>query len=188
MKHYDEGTIRAFNGYDTPSTKDTTHICQSQGKVGKAVVVFRNMILNMRKDDLLLNIANKQNFLKILVEKMSNSKIQCIHSYGDADTLITPTTVQSSRYKANIVIGEDTDLVILLLFHANIECENIYFTSQKTTKKKEQDVWSITDAKVELGQELCKSILLHHGQLGCDNTLRLFNVVKSVTCFQRIPT
>ena len=98
-----------YDGYDgIPTAKDTTHTHRSQGKVGKAVVVFRNMILNMRKYDFLLNRANTQSFWRYL---------------------------RKSCNKATVVIDEDTDLVILLLFHANIEWEKIYFTSENNKEK-----------------------------------------------------
>ena len=46
LKHFGEGTIIVFDGYDdTPSTKDTTHIRRSKGKIGKAVVVSGNMLI-----------------------------------------------------------------------------------------------------------------------------------------------
>ena len=189
LKHYGEDTI-VFDGYDgTPSTKDTAHIRRSKGKLGKPVVVTGNMRLNMTKQDFLLNLTNKQTFITILGDKMNNSKLRCIHANGDADTLLVQTAIQCSTRCQTVVIGQDTNLLILLLYHANIEYEKIYFTStaKKTTKKLEQVVWNIADVKVELGQELCKSILVLHALLGCDTTSRLFNTGKgkSVICFQK---
>ena len=78
---------------------------------------------------------------------------------------------------------------MLLLHNANIEEYKIYFTSEETRRKREHDIWCITEAKVELGQELCSSLLLLHALLGCDTTSRLFNngKGKAVTCFLKDP-
>ena len=99
---------------------------------------------------------------------------------NDADTLVV---IQSSIVNPTVVIAEDTDILILLLYHANIEYEKIFFTStaKKTTRTLEQD------AKLELEEELCKSILVLHALLGCDTTSRLFNVGKgkSVIYFKK---
>ena len=191
LKHYGKGTMIVFDGYDgTPSTKDTTHIRRSKGKLGKPVAVKGNMILNMKKQDFLLNFENKQSFLKLLGDQMNNAKLECIHAKGDADSLVVETAIQCSIANATVVIAEDTDILILLLYHANIQYEKIYFTSaaKKTSKKIEQDAWNITDTKLELGEELCKSILILHALLGCDTTSGVFvGKSRSVICFKKDP-
>ena len=77
--------------------------------------------MHMIKDGFYLNSINMQSFMKtLLVEKMNNSRI-------DAGTLITQTAVQSTRYKATAVVGEDMNIGILFLYHENIECDDILY-------------------------------------------------------------
>ena len=58
-----------------------------------------------------------------------------IHDYA-SDVLIIQTAIQSSS-TANTVVGEDTDLLILLLHHANIDSKELYFRPEpkQNTKK-----------------------------------------------------
>lgn len=43
------------------------------------------------------------------------------HADGDADVDIVRAAVSSSRNATTTVIGEDTDLLILLLYHASVQ-------------------------------------------------------------------
>ena len=49
------------------------------------------------------------------------------HARSDADVLIIQTAIQSSSTANTVVVGEDTDLLILLLHHANMDSTELYF-------------------------------------------------------------
>ena len=71
----------------------------------------------MKKVDFLLHKHNKQAFLEMFGTQLSVSDISVMHSDGDADVDI----VSSARTVANTcpvtLLGEDTDLLIPLLWH-----------------------------------------------------------------------
>ncbi|CAB3992865.1 Hypothetical predicted protein [Paramuricea clavata] len=54
-----------------------------------------------------------------------------IQAEGDADVEIVKAAVATSSYKTTCLIGEDTDLLVLLLHHASSNGEKIYFRSDK---------------------------------------------------------
>ena len=182
IKHYGEGTTVVYDGYDgKPSTKDTTHVRRTKGKQGIAVHFTGEMRLNMKKPDFLTNLDNKQRFLEMLAIKMNEAKLQAIQSSGDADLLIVQTAIKSAATRPTVVIGEDTDLLILLLHHVNEDCQRIFFTSeQKSRSKGPTKLWDIKHVKSMLGQEVCDAILLIHALLGCDTTSRLYSIGKGV--------
>ena len=65
IKHYGGGTIVVFDGYvNGPSTKDITHIRHCNGKVGRAVHFLEQIVLNMTKDEFLVNLDNRQRFFR----------------------------------------------------------------------------------------------------------------------------
>ena len=98
----------------------------------------------MKKEDFLTNLDNKQRFLEMLAIRMNENHLQCIQSVGDADLLIVKTAIDSARNKTTVVIGENTNLLILLLYHAKNSGRQILFTSeQRNRTKAKTKLWDI---------------------------------------------
>ena len=182
IKRYGEGTAVVFTGYDgRPSTKDTTHVRRTKGKQSIAVLFTGEMRLNMKKTDFLTNLDNKQRFLEMLIIEMNEAKLQAIFNRLVMRFLIVQTAIRSAVTRPTVVIGEDTDLLILLLHHVNQDCDRIFFTSeQKSRSKGTTKLWDIKHVKSKLGQEICDAILRIHALLGCDTTLRLYSIGKGI--------
>ena len=92
-------------------------------------------------------------------------------------------TVHSSQVCSTTLIGEDTDLLILLLYYAKAENELIYFRSD-TKQSKESKVYNINQLKQVLGY-LCRKLLFVHAYTGCDSTSRIYGVGKK-SVFNRL--
>ena len=83
------------------------------------------------------------------------------------------------------VVGDDTDLLILLLYHAN-ENSNAIFFAPTTKKSSKSRIWNIRKGKEKLGSYTCRHILFIHAMLGCDTTSRLYGLGKAVL-FNKFP-
>ena len=179
-RHYGIGTAVVFDGgYNKSSTKDTTHLRRTKFKKGKEVQFSKSMTLNIKKDDFLLNKNNKQHFLELLCEHFNNKGFVATQASGDAELDIVKAALRSSELQPTILIGEDTDLLMLLLYHSN-DCHDIYFTSEKKSNmKKKTKLWDIAMVRKALGHDVCKRILLIHALLGCDTTSRIYGVNKA---------
>jgi len=57
-----------------------------------------------------------------------------IHADGDADVDIVKAAITMSSYKSTTLIGEDTDLLVLLLYHGAKDCKDLYFGLIKTKR------------------------------------------------------
>ena len=57
------------------------------------------------------------------------NKCSTIHDKGDADVLIVQTAVKCAENREVALIGEDTELLVLLCYHANFENDSIVFKS-----------------------------------------------------------
>ena len=80
-----------------------------------------------------------------------------------------------SAYKSTTLIGEDTDLLVLLLYHAAAnDCKDLYFRSDKG----KPNVYNIKVLKRLLGDDVCSDLLFVHAFSGCDTTSRIFGVGK----------
>ena len=63
----------------------------------------------------------------MLGEKISDAGISVIHADSDADTLIISTALDIAETSPVTVAGEDTDLLILLLYHYRCDIHKSVF-------------------------------------------------------------
>src|SRR5688572_6256097 len=88
-----------------------------------------------------------------------------------------------SSYKSTILIGEDTDMLVLLLHHAASDCKDLYCRSDKDKVK--SYVYNIKVLKQLLGDDVCSDLLFAHAFSGCDSTSGIYGVGKK-SIFQKI--
>ena len=108
-----------FDGYnDDPTTKDDTHLRVTGCFVGVTVHFASGMMIKSKKDEFLNNKANKQRFIHYLSDNLERAGCSVDNAKDDADVLIVLTAVASARHNETVLIGDDTDLLVLLLHHA----------------------------------------------------------------------
>jgi len=110
---------------------------------------------------------------------MEEKGCKVVHATGDADLLIVQTTISSADRADSILIGDDTDLLVLLCYHVGNTRFNVFFKPEiKSNTRKTNRCWNIKSTQSHLGIEVCKNILFIHAILGCDTTSRVFGVGK----------
>ena len=148
--------------------------------VGPDVIIEENNDVSLKKDLFLSNYKNKQQFLTILGEHLSKAGCTVHHSEGDAVCLIVQKTIDSAQYKPTVVAADDTDLLCLLLHHANKTLQDIFFVpSARLTSKRPPRIWNIQHTRKRLGLDMCRDILFLHAFTGCDTTSRFFGIGKA---------
>ena len=80
-----------------------------------------------KKKTFLTNSKNKQAFIYLLPHKLNIAGIQTSHAIGDADLLIVLTPVKCSMSRHTVLVGDDTDVLVLLCYHASPLSMPIYF-------------------------------------------------------------
>jgi 5'-3' exonuclease len=75
------------------------------------------------------------------------------------------------------VVGEDTDVLVLLLFHSPLTSHIIY-RSDKSAKYP-QRCWDIQKTQDVLGQSVLSVLPVMYALTGCDTTSRIFGIGKS---------
>ena len=102
------------------------------------------------------------------------------HAGGHADCLIVKQAKESALTKETILVGEDTDLLILLIYFADLKGHKIYLKSEtKQYSKRKMTLLDIQLIKKSLGLLVCTNILFIHSIAGCDTTSALFGIGKS---------
>ena len=165
--------IVVFDGYGESSTKDMVHQRRAKGHSGVAVTFTVDMKLTMKKVNFLANSQNKQQFINMLGSFLEKT-CEVYHAVGDADLLIVQKAVESSTLVDTVLVGDDTDLLVLLCYHSSLDYKDIFFRPELKKNTKKPKVWNIKLIKKQLGPEICNNILFIHAILGCDTTSHLY--------------
>lgn len=167
-----------FDGY-SQSTKDHCHRKRTpiQGLVYHSL---NNETVINKKTHFLSNPVNKQKFIDRLSEKLMTEGIQVIQHHSDADLTIVLTTADKAKNKDTMLIGDDTDLLVLLIHYLKgVQCHDLlwYKPSSKT-------FIDINALKRQLPKQLEENILAVHAASGCDTVSSLYGVGKTKLCKQ----
>ena len=174
-----------FDGYgEGPSIKDNTH--QRRGKNLHPIVSFTaETEFSGKKEDFLSRDKNKADIIALISAALTKRGCHVTQSPGDADVDIVKAAVERSHHCTTTLVGEDTDLLILLLHYSRTDNEVIYFRSDANKQLKERKVYNITLLKETLGKNLCDELLFIHAYSGCDSTSRIFGIGKK-SAFQKL--
>ena len=147
---------------------------------GPSVNFDSDMVLKLKKDVFLSNTANKQRLINLLREKLQLSGCNIIHAPGDADLMIVQMAVQSAKSITTVLVGDDTDLLVLLCHHADTNACDLFFIPQPKQRSTTRKIWDIKKTEAALGPETCANILFVHAALGCVNTSGIHGIGKSL--------
>ena len=79
---------------------------------------------------------------------------------------------------AAVLVGDDTDLLVLLLHHAGHQNRKIFFALEPKKNSKSR-IWDIGEIQRSLGSYVRRQLLFSHAMLGCDTTSRLHGIGKA---------
>ena len=136
------------------------------------------MTTTMKKEQFLANRKNKQQFIFMLSRELEKNNCKTYYASGDADLLIVQKAVQSATTSNTVLVGDDSDLIVLLCYHAKFESHDLFFRPEPKKNTKKLRIWNIKATKEKLGQDICSNILFIHAFLGCDTTSRQYGIGK----------
>ncbi len=148
-KKYGKATV-VFDGYDNgPDIKDVTHKRRNHG-TGPTVSLNLQTVVTLKKKEFLSNRVNKQKFLSVLSSQLEEVGCSTSHANSDADVLIVKTAIRSSKIVNTVLVGEDTDLLVLLLYHADMDSKELYFRPEPKSNARNVRLWNIRKSKEKL--------------------------------------
>ena len=174
IKHYGKATV-VFDGYEGPSIKDCTHQRRRRTSNYGNVDVTEQRKFVGKKDEFLQSTHNKQQIIRLITEELRQRKCNVIQAEDDADVEIAKAAVTMAQFKSTTVIGEDTDLLVLLLYYTNIDKSYDIYLRSDIIKNNFYDIKTIKDI---LGKEICQYLLFLHAFTGSDTTSRIYGVGK----------
>ena len=176
-RKYGRPTV-VFDGYDDISTKYSTQKRRAAGKVAPTISFTEDMQVTSKREEFLSNAKNKQRFINLLSDALRRANCQVKQAPGDADVTIVRAAVDSGQSTPTVLVGDDTDLLVLLCYHTDIHGCDVFFRPEPQTNVTRRRVWNIKKVKQQLGPEVCENLLFIHAFLGCDTTSRIFGLGK----------
>jgi hypothetical protein len=176
-----------FNGYnDGPGTKDHEHERRSHKAAPdvistSATLVYGNQLIFLQIE------VNKQAFVSMLMEHLSDMKYGTVQAHNDVDTLIVTIALTIARKGENVtVLADDTNILILLMFHYDDSMADIV-TLADSGKRAMSKVprCSVRQLCSVIGRAATGKLLVIHAFSGCDTTSSLFGMGK-VTVWKKL--
>ena len=102
--------------------------------------------------------------------------------YAARDVEIAKAAINMSAFKPTTLIIEDTDLLVLLLYHAEVSKSGALCFRSNIASPYCCDINALRQI---LSEVACKDLLFAHAFTGCDSVSRIFGIGKRLV-FQRI--
>ena len=182
--HYGTDAKVVFDGYtSTPSTKDHEHMrrrCKVM-KVTPRVQFDETSVLLFDQQAFLANEINKKCFITLLMKHLTNHGYETTQASGDADTDIISAAlkVANDEHLSVTVASDDTDILVMLVFHFTADMPNMYFFSNTNKKITDDHKYvCIRSIQEKLGMEATRKIIVTHALGGCDTTSSIYGLGK----------
>ncbi len=170
-----------FDGYDQgPSIKDHEHVRRVH-KACADIQLAESMRASVDQQIFLSNMKNKSQFITLLSHCLRADGHIVNDSTGDADTMIVASALQfASQGNATTVVADDTDVLILLMYHWKENMADVYFLSEaRKSQKKGLLVWKIHKLVMKAGEAVIPHLLFVHAWSGCDTVSAIFGQGKT---------
>ena len=116
-----------------------------------AVTFEKSMNLAVTKEVFLSNKENKHRFIIMLGEELSKKGCTVFHDTGDANYVIVKEShgdMESAAENNVVLVGDDTDLLILLLHQQYEGKRDVYFAPEPQKKNNSKTrFWDVKDVK-----------------------------------------
>lgn len=165
-----------FDGYpdvaSEKSIKSAERLRRTTKRNAPDVEFSETMPVNMSKEQFLSNENNKQRLISLLTKRLTDEHFKVKQATEDADSLIVASAVDVARHsECAVIVGEDTDLLVVLTALSNPDSSNIYLL--KPGKGKQSDV-VYSPQNYKFSTKSKDNILFLHAFSGCDSTSSFF--------------
>lgn len=157
-----------------PTIKNESILRRSKGGQAVNCEFTSDTLLNTKKEMFLANNYNRQRFIKMLGDTLLSAGCKVAYA-AEANSNIALMAAQSSNTYKTAVIGDNIDLLALLIHFYKENCHDLIFRC--ATEK----IYNIKSIKGSLGDDISRHILLLHALSGCKgSTSYLFGIGKGV--------
>ena len=119
-----------FYGYAS-STKTSEHLRREQGKITQNVIIKGENLVPYAKVCFLSSSNNKTELINFLSDHLTDNGQNVYVCKADADTKIVSTALDIAQNVPVIVVADDTDIAIMLLYHWKQEMCEVRFLQER---------------------------------------------------------
>ena len=171
--HYGKRCSVVFDGYPE---RDTTKTVEQERRTAKRTsrsIIFDEITpATIPQSDFLANRRNKRALIDAVMDKMKNRGYSVLQAESDADTVIINVALDHAEKKnPTVVVGQDTDLLVLLTALANKDLDIWYLKPGKSGST--HKLYNIQTEKTHMG-ESCDILLFVYAMTGSDTTSALY--------------
>ena len=126
--------VIVFDGYQNgPSTEDNTHSRRTKSSMAAEVRFTGEITCSMKEAVFFFNKTNKQRFITLLSSHLQQNNSVVIDVEADADVLVVQTAIESAASNDTVLVGNNTDLLVLLCCNSkSTNCE-LYLRPEPTS-------------------------------------------------------
>ena len=147
-----------FDGYDTLTRKDAEH--SRSVASSREVLIEDSTHVSMSQQELLGNTVNRVRFIALLTSHLEGAGCEVHHASADTDRLIVLTALDVvDSCAASVLVGEDTDLLILLTLLSDPEKDIIMLMPGR--KGHPHNVYSSAALRSALGGMVDSLLFVH---------------------------
>lgn len=88
------------------------------------------MKVPISQEKFLSNRSNKNRFISTLMQKLENVNTASKQAQDDADVLIIETAIEEAYTKKTIIVGEDVDLLVILIARTPSQKQFFFFKTR----------------------------------------------------------
>lgn len=166
-----------FDGYtDTNSNKSQGHLRRG-GITSANINVQENVKVSYSREVFLRNASNKEKLIQLLTKHFKTAGFAVFRSPNDADVLIVEKAKEYAADYPVVVSADDTDILVLLIYHWEKRLKSVHFCSERSTTKKSKlpTYWNIEEMVNVLPDR--KYILFTHGWV---------DVIRHLRCMEKV--
>ena len=154
---------------------------RSGGTISVTVHFTSSMALQTKKEEFLTNKHNKQRFIALLSQRLEQAGCEIHQASGNTDVLIVQTALISAAKQETVQVGDDTDLLVLLICHAKNVRHNVFFKPEtRRASQKGNRCWNIPTMRALLGSVVTNNIMFLYAIHGCATTSGVYGLVKKL--------
>lgn len=174
-KYFGTNTVIVFDGYNESSknTKNTERNRRVKN-ISADILFDENTVVIVTQTPFLSNMQNKSRFINMLSTFLVDKGFIIKQANDDADTSIVNEAISRAINRTVIVVGQDIDLLVLLIALTPVENQIIFW--KQGTGNTDKIMYSIQD--IQKLNDMKKSILFLHAISGFDTVSCFFNFGK----------
>lgn len=171
--HFGTNCTVVFDGYpNKPTTKDIEHLRRTGKRISPEIRFSTSMLCTVTQVEFLGNAKNKKRFVSVLKESLLSENIDVIIAEDDADRDIISISLEKHLRGGACVVGQDTDLLVMLIALTPEKPNNMFFM-KPPTRSNPSVVYDINKLAKKYAKTR-KCLLFIHAISGCDTTSAIY--------------